>query len=118
MSLLPFGVDQDQVGLHGAQRTGDARPMNRLSEKVAAALKRGMLPPQGDHACGESQKILVGLLPVHPGNFVVLAIRIVVSPLCPRNLVAMEQHWNALRQQKRAQEIPSLLRSEGVYFRA
>ena len=52
--------------------------------------------------------LLVGQLPVQPGDFVVLAVGVVVAVLRVAELVAGEQHRHAWREQQRRQEVALL----------
>src|SRR5438128_8687659 len=50
------------------------------------------------------------MLPIEPGNLVVLTVCVVVPALRPRDLVAARDHRDTLRQEQRSEEIPSLPR--------
>ena len=50
----------------------------------------------------------VGVLPVVPGDLVVLAVGVVVAVLGAADLVAAEEHGHALRQEQRGQEVALL----------
>src|ERR1700724_3343219 len=43
----------------------------------------------------------LGLLPIEPGNLVVLAVGVVVAALGAAELVATEQHWGPEREEQR-----------------
>ena len=50
--------------------------------------------------------------PVHPGDLVVLAVGVVVASLGAPDLVAGQQHRDALRQQQRGEEVALLPRPQ------
>src|SRR5260370_181847 len=53
------------------------------------------------------------VLPVEPGNLVVLTIGIVVAALCPPDLIACQQHRHAERQKKGGQQVALLAVAQG-----
>src|SRR5207244_3504346 len=59
----------------------------------------------------------VGALPVDPGELVVLAVAVVVAALGPPQLVAVQQHRRALREQERGQEVALLAGAQREYHR-
>src|SRR5437588_190783 len=57
------------------------------------------------------------MVPVDPANLVILAISVVISLLCPSKLIATAEHWGALRDKERDQQIAALLPAQRVDFR-
>src|SRR5262245_49796067 len=76
-----------------------------------------MLATQRDQLTRERQQLLVALVPVEPRDLVVLAPRVVVASLRAAPLVSAEQHWDALRQEQRRQEVALLTCAERVHLR-
>src|SRR5687768_3304162 len=62
----------------------------------------------------ELEQRLVDRGPVVPRDLVVLAIRVVVSPLRPADLIAPKQHGHALRQHQRREKVTLLTGSQCV----
>jgi hypothetical protein len=52
---------------------------------------------------------VLGALPVDPGDLVVLGVDVVVAALRAAELVAVQQHRHALRQEQRGEEVALLL---------
>ncbi len=78
--------------------------------EVAPAAEHRMSPPDGDQSTGEVPQfgaLAVGR-PVHPRDLVVLAVGVVVALLGARDLVAVRQHRDALREHERGQEVALL----------
>src|SRR5580658_8109340 len=65
---------------------------------------------EGDHFFEEPEDIFVpdSAAPVEPADLVVLAVGVVVSPLCPPDLVAGDYHRHALRKQQYRGEVLDL----------
>lgn len=57
----------------------------------------------------EKISVAVVQLPVHPIEFIVLAIGVVVTALSSAQLVPRQHHGNTLRQQQRDHEVATLL---------
>src|SRR5687767_6220670 len=76
-----------------------------------------MLAPERQGTRRERRERRVVVLPVEPGEFVVLAVSVVVAELRPPDLVAPKQHRHALREGKRRDEVPLLARSQRVDLR-
>ena len=75
----------------------------------AAPTEHRVVAAEGDHPRGtKSTNSLVDVVPVVPGDLVVLAVGVVVAALGAAELVAAEQHRDALGQQQRGQEVASL----------
>src|SRR5271165_1869837 len=53
--------------------------------------------------------------PVDPGNFVILAVRIVVAPLRTAELIARLQHRHALREEQGGQKVAHLALAQSAY---
>ena len=75
--LVRHGLTVRLVPANVARRT---TTMDHPSLKPLPLPEHRMVTPQADDPCGEIQKFTVGMLPVEPGNFVVLAIPVVVPP--------------------------------------
>ena len=69
-----------------------------------------MPPPEPGQAAGEFKQIrlLCAAFPVDPGQFIVLAVGIVIAPLRPAHFIAGQYHRNSLRAEQRDEEIPDL----------
>src|SRR5207248_6270908 len=65
----------------------------------------------------EELALSVAELPVEPRELVVLAPRVVVAVLRAAELVAAEQHRDALREEQRGEEVPLLARAEHTHLR-
>src|SRR5205085_12081814 len=87
---------------------GDLAAADRAPLEPAATTEDGMFGAQANQIAGEPEQLFVGLFPVVPGDLAVLAIRVVVAPLCAPDLVAAAQHRHALRQKQRRQEVAHL----------
>ena len=67
-----------------------------------------------DQPARELEQAAIDVLPVEPGDLVVLAVGVVVALLGPADLVAAEQHRHALREEQRGQEVALLARAQRV----
>ena len=70
-----------------------------------------MAAAEMDQIADETAKVLVfrsDLFPIGPRDLIVLAISVVVAPLCPSDLVTGEQHRNAQRQKQGREQIALL----------
>src|SRR5436190_3058616 len=96
--LLAVGLEPADVAhaAHGA------------SEKPAAPLEVLVLLAKANEPAREGEQSVIDVLPVVPGELVVLAVRIVVAALRAADLVAAQQHRHALREKERRQEITLL----------
>ncbi len=65
----------------------------------------------------EFQQILIGGIPVDPGDLVVLAVPVVVAALCAAQLVTVADHRNALGQDRGRNQVALLARSQFVDLR-
>ena len=76
-----------------------------------AAVKDRLLLEDPCYAADELQEVGLRLVqvPVEPGQFVVLAIGVVVALLGAADFVAGQDHRHALGKQQRGQEVPHLL---------
>src|SRR5581483_4104837 len=107
-TCLPVLVGElPAVRLVPADLPGGAVPDGTILEPQAPVEYR-MIAAKPDEPAGEGQQIDVGSLPVEPGQLVVLAVGIVVALLRAADLVAAEQHGDALRQEQRGQEVALL----------
>ena len=93
------------VGLAPAELGGAA---NGTAAEVAPPPQHGVVAAQRDEAASEVDQILVNVLPVVPGDLVVLAVGVVVAALGAAGLVAAEQHRGPLGQQQGGQEVALL----------
>src|SRR5882762_2149136 len=100
--LGAVGLEPADVGLG---------PADGAALEPAAAPERGVRASQTDEAAGELLKALIGVLPIEPGDLVVLAVRVVVAALRAPHLVAAKQHGHALREKKRGEEVTLLARA-------
>ena len=94
----------------------------RLAVEEVAAPEHRMRAPEGDQPLREREQRAVLVLPVEPRDLVVLAVGVVVAALRAADLVAAEQHRDALREEQRGEEVALLARAElehlGVVGRA
>src|SRR5687767_6289931 len=90
--------------------------VNRTPLEPAAAAEHRMLMSQTDETLRELKKMAVDILPVVPGDVVVLAVTVVVSTLRAGDFVAAEQHRHPLREEERRQEIADLPVPETIDF--
>ena len=67
-----------------------------------------MVAAERDQLPDEREEVRVGMLPVEPGHFVVLAVAVVVAALRAPDLVAAEEHRHALGEEQRRQEVALL----------
>src|ERR687892_2175523 len=90
--------------------------MNGTVMEELAASKDRLGAPDLDGGAHEvtPSSLLVGQLPMEPGELVILAIRVVVPLLRLAELVAGQEHGDALRHHQRRQEIALLLPAQGV----
>ena len=103
------GSQPDDVG-QGSTLVAFHRP----AVEEAAAAEGGMVGPQPGQRRGELDERLVDRVPVHPAQFVVLRVGVVVALLRAAELVAVQQHRNALREHQRGDEVALLARAKGV----
>src|SRR6185503_12751562 len=73
----------------------------RPSLEPASAGEDWMRRAQPDQIAREAEQRAVGVLPVVPGDLVVLAVGVVVPLLRAADLVAAAQHRDPLRQEQR-----------------
>src|SRR5207248_10788290 len=79
--------------------------------------ENGMLFAEFDQASSKIEKPIIAARPIVPTDLVVLAISVVISILRPCKFVATQEHWHALREDKRRQKIATLFRSERIDLR-
>jgi hypothetical protein len=84
---------------------GQARAERRLAGEEAGAPEDRVAAPKGDHAAREREQLRIRAVPVEPRELVVLAPGVVVAALRAPDLVAAEQHRDALREQQRREEV-------------
>ena len=94
----------------------DARAMNGAVLEELAALEDRLGAPEMDDGAHKVAKglLLLGQLPMQPGEVVVLAIGIVVALLRMAELVTGQEHGHALRQEQRSDEVALLLPAQGI----
>jgi hypothetical protein len=90
---------------------GDAR-VGVVSLQKFAAPERWLGAAQLDQTLGVRAELMVGVLPVEPGDLVVLAPAVVVAALSAGDLVAADDHRHALGKEQRGQQIPALAGSQ------
>src|SRR5581483_1403243 len=106
--LLAVGAEPADVGEATAP---DGPPL----EEPAAAEHR-VLAPQSNEPAGELEEAPVGVVPVVPGELVVLAVGVVVALLCPADLVTAADHGDALGQEQRGQKVTALAGPQPVHL--
>src|SRR6266576_2154744 len=75
-----------------------------------------MVVPERGHVASEGKEIDVEILPVDPGQLVVLTEPVVVALLGAADLIPMGDHRHALGQQQRREEITLLARPQCAYL--
>src|SRR5512132_57194 len=76
--------------------------------KEVAAAEDSMRAPERDQPLSEREQGAVCVLPVKPRDLVVLTVGVVVAGLRSTDLVAAEQHWDALGEQQRREKVSPL----------
>src|SRR5262245_26055477 len=66
---------------------------------------------QSPHESRDRLRSLV-MIPVNPGNLVILAVSIIVTLLGAPELVSTEQHWRALGEEQRCEDVSRLPRAQ------
>src|SRR5512139_466159 len=105
--LLAIGPEPRDVGHAGAAQGPSLEP--------SAPPECGVSGLQRDQPPRVLEEVAIDVLPVEPGNLVVLAIGVVVALLRTSELVATEQHGNALREKEGGEDVALLARAEGVH---
>src|SRR6185503_17551273 len=92
---------------------------DRLPGEPPTAAQDRVFVAQGDQSAGEGQEagLVLDVLPVEPGQLVVLAVGVVVAELGSSALVAYQQHGDALGQQQRGEQVALLAATQGVDLR-
>src|SRR4051812_34927978 len=90
---------------------------DRLSTKPEPAAEIRMFFSEVYEIAGELKKLFICMFPVDPGNFIILAIGIVISFLRSSDFITRNDHRNTLRKQERGEEVPHLFRSKCIYIR-
>src|SRR5688572_24060883 len=93
------GVDPGDV-LDAELLVEDAGKEAPVAQDGVLHAQPDQLPDVGDHAL-----LAVAVVPVDPGDLVILAVGVVVALLRAAELVACEQHRRALREQQRAEHV-------------
>ena len=111
-SDLPRPADQSSrchLGAIGV-KPSDIRSVRarRLAVKEMAAAEDSMRTPERDQPLSEREQGAVFVLPVKPRDLVVLTVGVVVAALRSTDLVAAEQHRDALGKQERREEVSPL----------
>ncbi|CDK01815.1 hypothetical protein MIC448_90005 [Microbacterium sp. C448] len=114
------------LGLHlgavGAQPDDVGKPLvlcppDRPAVEEPAPAEGGVLGAQTHERRGELDQRMVGGVPVHPGQLVVLGVPVVVAQLRAAELVAVQKHGHALREHERRDEVPLLPGAHGEHLR-
>ncbi len=94
----------------------DAGSLNQPpAEEIAPAEGRMRLPEFYQRRDkGEQFEIVTCQAPIDPANRIILAVSVVVAILSAAQLVARENHRDALRKYQRGEQIPLLLRAQGA----
>src|SRR5262245_23240417 len=89
--------------------------MNSPALEEFAALKHGLSAPEMDQRAHAfiPRLLLLGELPIEPGQLVILAISIVITLLTMANLVTGKEHRHTLGQQQSGHEVAHLLPTQG-----
>jgi hypothetical protein len=96
-----------QSSAHRLARCGAARPGRAAAHRAGRCTSGGQrqqAPAQRQQVGGEVDQRVVGLVPVDPGDGVVLAVGLLLPLLAVAELVAGGQHRRALRQQHGGQQ--------------
>ena len=109
--LAPTGIEPHHIP--------DLRTSYPATLKKFRAAKYGMRVAKPNQLSCELQKLIVLFIarPIEPTDLVVLAISVVVSVLCPVQLVSTTEHRHALGKKKCGQEIPALPFAQGIDLR-
>src|SRR5690606_29207845 len=101
--LAAVGTQPDDVGW-------PIRRVDRRAAKVGCSPQARVRAAQRDHLAGEVEERLLALVetPVVPGDLVVLAVGVVVAALGAADLVAAQDHGDALGEQQRRQQVALL----------
>src|SRR5579872_5237963 len=91
--------------------------MNRTTLKKSPAAEVAMLFAKLDRGACELEQIVVGLVPMSPGNLVVLAVCVVVAALSAADFVARQHHRHALREHQRSDKVARLPCAQFIYLR-
>src|SRR5688572_23939349 len=107
MGFAPFGIGHFAAVRLQPDDVLDPRTTYRATLKKMPAPQNRVLAAQPDHAYEELKQLPpVGRGgPVEPGDFVVLAVRVVVATLRASDLVAAEDHRHPLRKHQRGYQI-------------
>ena len=94
----------------------DVRAVDGAALKKMPSPEDGLLAAQFDERPDELEEafLLVVENPIDPGDFVVLAIGVVVSLLGATEFIPRKEHGNALREEQGGQEIPPLAGAQVV----
>src|SRR6056297_1121962 len=86
------------------------------SLEPSAPAKYRVVMAKDDQALAEREQICVNFFPVVPGNFVILAVGVIVALLCPRNFVAAKEHGYSLGKEQGGKKIALLAGAQFQYF--
>ncbi len=87
-------------------------PADRTSLEPATAPEHRMVASECHHPTAPLGEVGVDVLPVEPGDLVVLAVGVVVAALGAAELVAAEQHRHALGEQQGGHQVAALTRPQ------
>ena len=90
---------------------------HRPAVEEAPAPEGGVVAAQPGQGGGELHQRLIHVVPVDPGDLVVLRVSVVVALLRAAQLVAVQQHRHALAEQQRRDEVALLSRAQRVHHR-
>ena len=104
--LIPFVIGHFAAVRPEPENVLDARALDAASLEEIAAAKDGMVLAQRDEFSDEGNELSFAfeLLPVHPTDFIVLAVGVVVAVLRAADFVAGKEHRDALRRRAGLQE--------------
>src|SRR5581483_1497956 len=108
--LLPVALRHPAAVRAEPPHIRQARTARLRSGEERRAAEHGMLAAQPEEVTREFEQGGVGVLPVEPRELGVLAPGVVVAVLCATELVAAEQHGDALREHERREEVALLPR--------
>src|SRR5690606_15021517 len=86
----------------------DVAAVDAPATEPTAAVEHRMLAAEAHQAADELEQLGVEVLPIEPGELVVLAVGVVVAALGAAELVPAEQHRYAAGEHQRRQEVPLL----------
>src|SRR6516225_7188981 len=115
--LVPFLIRHFAAVRAEPENVFDVSAFDGPSLKEIAAAENRMILANGDEFSQESDEFLFTrqLLPVHPAEFIVLAVAVVVSLLGAAEYIAVKQHGDSLGQKQSGEEVSLLAHAQRVY---